>query len=157
MTQRSFTNVKHVRSATCAQLAEISMGYLHISKSKSLQKKTPLSTVTFRVLKGSLTPSQLKERHLHITPVEKLIDRGICSSVDDWELKGYDYLTFDKGIKGGESNISGALQRIKKATIGIKGRYASNYWINSKQHVDKNHPDEFDDFEYSPFIDGFEI
>lgn len=119
------------------------------------QKRSKMAIVTFRVPKGFFSFQELQAKHLRITSKGELLSRGIVSN-NHWTLQAYDYLSFTKGVKGGEKNISGALQRIGNAMKGHKPTHSSDFWINSRSFVDDHHPDELADYlEYCPAIDGY--
>ena len=127
------------------------------NRGKQLNTNNKQHFVTFRTVKSLLTEEFLKEhklRRLTKKDIELLLAND---RLKDFYFSSYDYIQFQKPIKGGTDNISGALQRIHSVMTGkLKWKQSPSYWIDSICHTDKKHPDElYEPLEYCPAIDGY--
>ncbi|WP_415886592.1 hypothetical protein ACMXYO_01080 [Neptuniibacter sp. QD37_6] len=136
--------------------------YDQVHGNRSIQ----LSRVTFLVPKHLLSDPFIQKHRLQKLNTETAYKLKLISKSDylDVDLTTkYDFVRFNKPIKGGRKNTSGALQKIRQTMCGdLKNKQSHIFWIGNQRHKDTNHPKYeslwgcgglySDGSEYNPFM-----
>jgi len=123
-----------------------------------------LLRITFLAPKDLLHESVLRQHKLEKLNPSSAIRLKLATSMndsyDDYSTK-YDFIRFQKPIKGGANNTSGALQKIRSVMYGKhENKQSPTFWIGTRRHEDSQHPDNenaldyywTDGTEYNPFM-----
>ena len=117
-----------------------------------------LSRVIMLVEKRMFTDNDLEINKLERLSAKTAFKLGLFDPKDkgdEWKLRTLDLIRFQKPIKGGVSNHSGALLRIR-SVIPKKGALVLGFWIGSKEYdfpmSNENSDDEVYDYsmDYNP-------